>query len=147
MLQGLTVEIDTFHGSDAAIYQLPTILQFREGLDFSDYPSAQTPLFHLVMAGWGKLVGFELWRLRLLNVAISYGAALALLRLLRRTTGLDDLPALALTLAFVLSPYFFGAPSRCSRTTWRSCSRCWRSSACTATPRTGRRRRSPRPAS
>jgi hypothetical protein len=109
VLKGLTVEIDTFHGSDAAIYQLPTIMQFREGLDFSDYASAQTPLFHLVMAGWGKLVGFELWKLRLLNVAISYGAALALLRLLRRATSLDALPAFALTLAFALSPYFFGA--------------------------------------
>ena len=61
------------------------------------------------MAGWGKLVGFDLWRLRLLNVAISYGAALALLRLLRRTTSLGELPAFALTLAFALSPYFFGA--------------------------------------
>jgi 4-amino-4-deoxy-L-arabinose transferase-like glycosyltransferase len=109
VLKGLTVEIDTFHGTDAAIYQLPTIMQFREGLSLSDYPSAQTPLFHLVMAGWGKLVGFELWKLRLLNVAISYGAALALLRLLRRTTSLAVLPAFALTLAFALSPYFFGA--------------------------------------
>jgi Dolichyl-phosphate-mannose-protein mannosyltransferase len=109
VLKGLTVEIDTFHGSDAAIYQLPTIMQFREGLHFSDYPSAQTPLFHLVMAGWGKLVGFELWKLRLLNVAISYGAALALLRLLRRATPLAELPAFALALAFALSPYFFGA--------------------------------------
>jgi 4-amino-4-deoxy-L-arabinose transferase-like glycosyltransferase len=109
VLKGLTLEIDTFHGSDAALYQLPTIMQFREGLDFSDYPSAQTPLFHLVMAGWGKLVGFELWKLRLLNVAISYGAALALLRLLRRTTSLGPVAAFALTLAFALSPYFFGA--------------------------------------
>jgi len=108
-LQGLTVEIDTFHSSDAGTYQLPTILQLSERLDFSDYPSAQTPLFHLVMAGWGELVGFELWKLRLLNVAISYGAALALLRLLRRATPLGELPAFALTLAFVLSPYFFGA--------------------------------------
>ena len=74
MLQGLTVEIDTFHGSDARVYQLPTILQLSERLDLSDYPSAQTPLFHLLTAGWGKLVGFELWKLRLLNVAFSYGA-------------------------------------------------------------------------
>jgi hypothetical protein len=42
-------------------------------------------------------------------VAISYGAALALLRLLRRTTSLGDKPAFALSLAFALSPYFFGA--------------------------------------
>jgi 4-amino-4-deoxy-L-arabinose transferase-like glycosyltransferase len=109
VLRGLTVEIDTFHGSDAALYQLPTILQLRESLDFSNYPSAQTPLFHLLVAGWGELVGFELWKLRLLNVAISYGAALALLRLLRRTTSLAPTPAFALTLAFALSPYFFGA--------------------------------------
>jgi hypothetical protein len=109
VLRGLTVEIDTFHASDAGLYQLPTILQLRDGLGFSDYPSAQTPLFHLVMAGWGKLVGFELWKLRLLNVAISYGAALALLRLLRGSTSLGAVPAFALTLAFTLSPYFFGA--------------------------------------
>jgi hypothetical protein len=109
VLQGLTVEIDTFHGSDSGTYQLPTILQLSERLDFSDYPSAQTPLFHVVMAGWGKLVGFELWKLRLLNVAISYGAALALLRLLRRATPLAGFPAFALTLAFILSPYVFGA--------------------------------------
>jgi hypothetical protein len=109
VLKGLTVEIDTFHGSDSGTYQLPTILQLAERLDFSDYPSAQTPLFHVVMAGWGELVGFELWKLRLLNVAISYGMALALLRLLRRATPLGDLPAFALTLAFVLSPYVFGA--------------------------------------
>lgn len=108
VLKGLTVEIDTFHGTDAGVYQLPTILQLREGLDFSDYPSAQTPLFHLVMAGWSKLVGLDLWKLRLLNVAISYGAALALLRLLV-AGGLARWPAFALALAFALSPYVFGA--------------------------------------
>jgi hypothetical protein len=109
VLQGLTVEIDTFHGSDARVYQLPTILQLSERLDLSDYPSAQTPLYHIVTVGWGELVGFDLWKLRLLNVAISYGMALALLRLLRRATPLDELPAFALTLAFVLSPYVLGA--------------------------------------
>jgi hypothetical protein len=109
VLKGLTVEIDTFHGSDSGTYQLPTILQLSERLDFSDYPSAQTPLYHVVTAGWGEIVGFDLWKLRLLNVVISYGAALALLRLLRRATPLDELPAFALTLAFVLSPYVFGA--------------------------------------
>jgi hypothetical protein len=109
VLQGLTVEIDTFHGSDARVYQLPTILQLSERLDFSSYPSAQTPLYHLLTAGWGELVGFELWKLRLLNVAFSYGAALALLRLLRRATPLEPWQAFALTLLFALSPYFFGA--------------------------------------
>jgi len=109
VLKGLTVEIDTFHGSDARVYQLPTILQFSERLEFSSYPSAQTPVYHLLTAGWGELVGFELWKLRLLNVLFSYGAALALLRLLRRVAPLDAWQAFALTLVFVLSPYFFGA--------------------------------------
>jgi hypothetical protein len=54
-------------------------------------------------------VGFDLWKLRLLNVAFSYGAALALLRLLRRATPLEPWQAFALTLLFTLSPYFFGA--------------------------------------
>ena len=108
VLQGLTVEIDTFHGSDARVYQLPTILQFSERLDFSDYPSAQTPLYHVLTAWWGELVGFELWKLRLLNVLFSYGMALALLRLLRRATPLESWQAFALTLLFVLSPYVLG---------------------------------------
>ncbi len=108
VLRGLTVEIDTFHASDARVYQLPTILQLSDRLDLSDYPSAQTPLYHLLTAAWGKLVGFELWKLRLLNVAFSYAMALALLRLLRRATPLAAWPAFALTLVFVLSPYVFG---------------------------------------
>ena len=109
VLQGLTVEIDTFHGSDARVYQLPTILQLSERLDLSDYPSAQTPLYHLLTAWWGELVGFEAWKLRLLNVGFSYGMALALLRLLRRATPLESWQAFTLTLLFVLSPYVFGA--------------------------------------
>jgi Dolichyl-phosphate-mannose-protein mannosyltransferase len=109
VLKGLTVEIDTFHGSDARVYQLPTILQLSDRVDFSSYPSAQTPLYHLLTAAWGEVVGFDLWKLRLLNVAFSYGAALALLRLLRRATPLEPWQTFALTLVFVLSPYFFGA--------------------------------------
>jgi hypothetical protein len=108
VLQGLTVEIETFHGTDARVYQLPTILQFSERLDFSDYPSAQTPLYHVLTTWWGELVGFELWKLRLLNVFFSYGMALALLRLLRRATPLESWQAFALTLLFVLSPYVLG---------------------------------------
>ncbi len=108
-LKGLTVEIDTFHGTDAGLYHLPTIRQFAHHVDLESYPAAQTPLYHLLFAGFGKVAGFELWKLRLLNAAISYGAALALLRLLRRATPLEPVQALALTLVFVLSPYFFGA--------------------------------------
>ena len=112
VLKGLTVEIDTFHGSDARVYHLPTIRQFADqlpGIDLTSYPAAQTPLFHVVFAAWGELVGFELWRLRLLNVAISYAAVLVLFRFLAGGLGLRREQALALALLFALSPYFFGA--------------------------------------
>jgi len=55
LLKGLTVEIHTFHGNDATLYHLPTILKFSHGIDLERYPAAQTPLFHLLFAGWGKL--------------------------------------------------------------------------------------------
>jgi hypothetical protein len=108
LLKGLTVEIHTFHGSDARLYHLPTILQFADHLDLGRYPAAQTPLYHLLFAGWGKLVGFELWRLRLLNVAISYAAVLVLFRLLTRR-GLPQPQSFALALLLALSPYYLGA--------------------------------------
>ena len=107
VLKGLTVEIDTFHGTDARLYHLPTIRHFAESLDLERYPAAQTPLFHLLFAGWSKVVGFELWRLRLLEVVISYAGVLVLFRLLVRR-GLDAAPACALALVFALSPYYLG---------------------------------------
>ncbi len=114
-LHGLTVALPTFHGSDELVYQYPTILQFSHQLPFPDlhhYPAAQTPLFHLIMAYAGKLIGFRLWRLRLLEVLISYGLALAVFGLLHRRLRMERLQALALALLFVLSPYVFGESFR-----------------------------------
>jgi 4-amino-4-deoxy-L-arabinose transferase-like glycosyltransferase len=106
LLKGLTVEIDTFHGSDAGIYHLPTILQFSRHLDFGSYPAAQTPLYHVLFAGYGKVVGFDLWKLRLLNVVVSYAAILAVYGLLLRR--LERPQAFALSLLIALSPYVLG---------------------------------------
>jgi 4-amino-4-deoxy-L-arabinose transferase-like glycosyltransferase len=114
-LRGRTVALPIFHGSDELVYQYPTILQFSRQLPFPDlhhYAAAQTPLFHLVMAYAGKLIGFRLWRLRLLEVVISYGLALAVFGLLHRRLGMERLQALALSLLFVLSPYVFGQSFR-----------------------------------
>ena len=107
VLKGLTVEVDTFHGSDARLYHLPTILHFAESLDVERYPAAQAPLFHLLFAGWGELVGFELWRLRVLEVIVSYLVVVVLFRLLLRR-GLAVAPACALALVLALSPYYLG---------------------------------------
>ena len=111
-LGGLTQRIRTFHVEDEAWYHLPTILQFADqlpGVDLERYPAAQTPLFHLVVALWGEVVGFELWRLRVLNVVISYLALLVLFRWLQRGFGFERLQALALTLLLGVSAYALGA--------------------------------------
>jgi hypothetical protein len=110
-LRGLTVAMPTFHGRDEAHYHVPTILQFAHqlpGVDLVRYPAAQTPLFHLLVAVWGKLVGLELWRLRVVEVVVSYLAVLVLYRLLRRHAGLAAWPAALLAGLFGLSPYLFG---------------------------------------
>ncbi len=110
-LQGLTERVRTFHVEDEGWYHVPTILQFGEQLpavDLGSYPAAQTPLYHLLFALWGKVAGFELWDLRLLNVAISYVTLLVLFRWLRRGFGFDQGQALALTLLFGLSPHVLG---------------------------------------
>lgn len=110
-LQGLTRTMPTFHGGDERDYHLPAIEQFARQLpapDLVDYPAAQTPLYHLLVAGWGRVAGMEMWRLRLLGVLAAYLAALALYALLRRTTGIERWPAAGLALVFALSPYVFG---------------------------------------
>jgi 4-amino-4-deoxy-L-arabinose transferase-like glycosyltransferase len=115
VLRGMTVALPIFHGSDELNYHYPTILRFSRELPFPDlhsYGAAQTPLYHLLMAYAGKVVGYELWRLRLLGVLISYLLALAVFALLSRRLRMERLQALALTLLFVISPYVFGQSFR-----------------------------------
>jgi len=110
-LRGLTRLMPTFHAGDEANYHLPTIVRFAHqlpGVDLVHYPAAQTPLFHLLVAVWGKAVGLELWRLRVVEVLISYAAALLLYRLLRRHAGLGAGGATLLAALFACSPYVLG---------------------------------------
>lgn len=114
-LRGLTITLPTFHGSDEWVYIVPTILRFGRELprpDLHAYHAAQTPLFFLVMAVLGKVVGYAVWRLRLLNALISYLLALSVYRLLRRCSGLAREEALVLSALFLLSPYVFGSSFR-----------------------------------
>jgi hypothetical protein len=114
-LRGLTVTLPIFHGSDERVYHLPTIHRFAAELPFPDlvhYNAAQTPLFHLLLAYVGKVTGYEVWRLRLVEVLISYAMAWAVFLLLSRRLRLARGPALALTLLFIVSPYVFGTAFR-----------------------------------
>lgn len=111
VLRGLTQTMPTYHGGDELTYHLPTIKQFADqlpGVDLVDYPAAQTPLYHLLVALWGDVVGMEIWKLRIVGVVATYLAMLVLYRLLRRHAALTTWPAVALTLVFALSPYVFG---------------------------------------
>ena len=110
-LRGLTRTMPTFHAGDELSYHLPTIGKFAHELwtpDLVHYPAAQTPLFHLLIAAWSRVVTLELWRLRVVEVLISYGVALVLYRLLRRYAGLTLGPAILLAALFACSPYVFG---------------------------------------
>lgn len=114
-LRGLTATLTIFHGSDERVYHLPTIHRFAAQLPFPDlvhYNAAQTPLFHLLLAYIGKVIGYQVWRLRLVEVLISYGLAWAVFFLLHRRLRLPRLGALALALVFILSPYVFGPSFR-----------------------------------
>jgi 4-amino-4-deoxy-L-arabinose transferase-like glycosyltransferase len=114
-LRGLTATLNIFHGSDERVYHLPTIHRFAAQLPFPDlvhYNAAQTPLFHLLLAYVGKVTGYQLWRLRLVEVLISYALAWAVFLLLHRRLGIGRLGALVLTLTFMLSPYVFGPSFR-----------------------------------
>jgi 4-amino-4-deoxy-L-arabinose transferase-like glycosyltransferase len=114
-LRGLTVTLPIFHSTDEGNYIYPTILQFGHQLPFpgfGHYVAAQTPLFPLLEAYAGKLVGYALWKMRAVEVLISYVLALAVYHLLTRRLGLERLRALALSVLFVLSPHVFGTSFR-----------------------------------
>jgi 4-amino-4-deoxy-L-arabinose transferase-like glycosyltransferase len=103
-------QIHTFHYTDERVYHLPVVREFaREwpSPDLSDYPAAQTPLTYVLFAGAAELIGAEVWRLRLVNVAVSFASALVALQLFTLTLGRRWMATLA-ALALVLSPYLFG---------------------------------------
>jgi hypothetical protein len=114
-LRGLTVTLPIFHSTDEGNYIYPTIRQFARQLPFPDlghYVAAQTPLFPLLEAYIGRLIGYALWEMRLVEVVISYLLVLAVYFLLARRLRLHRLQALALSVLFVLSPYVFGTSFR-----------------------------------
>lgn len=110
-LHGLSDHILTFHGSDEEIDHYPIIRSFIATfprMDLSDYPSATTPLFHVIFAAIGKLISSDIRLLRAVNVLITYASAVALFGLFRREVAAGWLTSLLVALTIVLSPYVFG---------------------------------------
>ncbi len=110
-LDGLTEQLQVFHGTDEETYHLPTIRQFAVQWPMPDLvhypPTSTTPGFHLVWTALGKVVGFEVWRLRLLDVLVAYAGALVVYGILLRR-GIERTSALLLAGLLALSPYVFG---------------------------------------
>jgi 4-amino-4-deoxy-L-arabinose transferase-like glycosyltransferase len=101
----------TFHWTDEALFHLPAIRKLAAQWpqpDLHDYSSATTPLFHLFFAGVSRALGEHLPWMRAINVVISLLAIVVYRRILVDRTGLDRQSAHWASLAFGLSPYFFG---------------------------------------
>lgn len=61
--------------ADEGIYHIKVIEYFADiwpRIDIGDYPSASTPLAYLLLTIFGKIIGFEIWKLRLLPAIATY---------------------------------------------------------------------------
>jgi len=102
--------VEVFDDLDERLFHLPTIHQFMDELpspDLLDYPSATTPLYHLLMATAGLVIGAEVADLRVINLLFSMGALGAAIWAMGRRGALLALP-------LALSPYFVGPAVRLS---------------------------------
>jgi Dolichyl-phosphate-mannose-protein mannosyltransferase len=110
-MDGLEQAVLTFHWTDESQFHLPAIRKLAAqwpNPDLRDYSSATTPLFHLFFAGLSQLFGEQLPWMRATNAAISLLAITVYRQILVERTGLDRHSAHWASLAFGLSPYFFG---------------------------------------
>lgn len=73
-------------------------------LDLSNYRSASTPLAYVLLTAFGKVVGLEIWKLRMLTALATFGAAYLFYKLCARL----ELPhPLLSSLVFLFFPYIF----------------------------------------
>lgn len=92
---------------DEGLFHLKVIEAFASAwpeLSVADYPSASAPLPYIIWTVFGKMVGFELWKLRLAAVGASYLSTVLFYRLCRS----QALPfPLLSTFALLFFPYAF----------------------------------------
>jgi hypothetical protein len=92
---------------DEHLFHLKTIEHFASSFPYfnlKDYPSASGPLPYIVWVMMGKIIGFDLWKLRFLTVLISYLSGVFFYLMCRD----EKIPfPLLKTLIFILFPYIF----------------------------------------
>ncbi len=107
VLVALITGLDHPFDFDEGDYHVPVVLEFAESLprpDLINYDSATTPLMHLVLAVWGRLVGTEPWKLRLIVLLAGMLSVVVFYLIVRER---DDPKPFLLTLYFIAYPYAF----------------------------------------
>lgn len=107
--------LEVFDDVDERLFHYPTIQGFASQLpwpDLSDYPSATTPLYHLLMSPISWMSGDDLTILRLSNLVVSALTVWLMARTLSAWGNAQT--AWPCALAVAISPYFIGPAVRLS---------------------------------
>lgn len=110
-------DLDIYDQRDEDLFHLPTILGFARALptpDLSDYPSATTPLYHLLLAPVAAATDGALLPLRLCTLALAVALLACAAGLLCRGSSAPTWGLALLLLPLGLSPYVLGPAVRLS---------------------------------
>ena len=91
---------------DEASFHIKGIQQFRNSLpeiNLTEYHSATTPLFHIILGFITKLFGFEIWKMRFFNLFFGYLASIVFFNIMKEHEYKFPLHS---TLLFIFYPYF-----------------------------------------
>lgn len=92
---------------DEGVFSLRVIESFASTWprpNLADYGVTSTPLAYLLLTGWGKIVGFEIWKLRSLTAGATFLAAYMFYKLCK---GQGLAYPLLSAFSFLLFPYVF----------------------------------------
>jgi hypothetical protein len=92
--------------SDQLNYHYPTIAHFLNGGSFADYPSATTPGYHLLLAGFGRWVLMTEPALKLANSAVTAALLGLIAAAVARQVG-NAAASIAMLLPMIFSIYVF----------------------------------------
>ncbi|NOY25818.1 MAG: hypothetical protein GXP62_08075 [Oligoflexia bacterium] len=109
--------LDVYDARDETLFHLPTTRAFAAALptpDLSDYASATTPLYHLMLAPLAAATGGALLPLRLLTLLLALGLLAAVAVLIDHQRAIPTWGAWLALLPLGLSPYFIGPAVRLS---------------------------------
>ena len=87
-----------------------TIILFSENSLFSaikDYPEVTPPLFYIIYSTWGKIVGFETYKLRLFSLFLSFILSALLFNLVLKLTNYHKI-SFFIAIWIMINPYVIG---------------------------------------